>query len=145
MFLDNTDLVGDGMNQYENILREHQLRPTRQRLLISELLFGDKHRHVTAEQLRTEVEEAGGGMSLATIYNTLNQFSEVGLLREIKVEESVTYYDTNTCHHHHFYDPEQNALIDIPRDQLTLGRLPEAPKGRRVDRVDVIVRLAREG
>ena len=133
------------MNAFEQALRKHDLRPTRQRLLISELLFGGGHRHFTAEQLRAEVEEAGGGMSLATIYNTLNQFSGVGLLREIKVEDSVTYYDTNIDHHHHFYDPEQNALIDIPNDQLTIDRIPEAPEGRQVERVDVIVRLAKEG
>ena len=133
------------MSRYEDSLRKHDLRPTRQRLLISELLFGGGHRHFTAEQLRAEVEEAGGGMSLATIYNTLNQFSGVGLLREIKVEDSVTYYDTNIDHHHHFYDPEQNALIDIPNDQLTIDRIPEAPEGRQVERVDVIVRLAKEG
>ena len=133
------------MSRYEENLRKHNLRPTRQRMLISELLFGGGHRHFTAEQLRAEVDEAGGDMSLATIYNTLNQFSEVGLLREIKVEESVTYYDTNIDHHHHFYDPEQNALTDIPNDQLTIDRIPEAPKGRQVERVDVIVRLAKEG
>ena len=133
------------MSRYEENLRKHNLRPTRQRMLISELLFGGGHRHFTAEQLRAEVDEAGGGMSLATIYNTLNQFSEVGLLREIKVEESVTHYDTNIDHHHHFYDPEQNALTDIPNDQLTIDRIPEAPKGRQVERVDVIVRLAKEG
>ena len=131
------------MRQYEDMLRKHHLRPTRQRMLISRILFEDGHRHVTAETLRTEVEDAGGNMSLATIYNTLNQFSEVGLLREIKMDESVTYYDTNTDHHHHFYDPERNTLIDIPSDQLDLDRLPEAPEGREIERVDVIIRLAR--
>ena len=130
------------MSHYESILREHGLRPTRQRMLISQLLFEGGHRHFTAEQLRAEVVEAGGDMSLATIYNTLNQFSDVGLLKEIKVGESVTHYDTNNDHHHHFYDPERNVLIDIPRDQLAIDRLPEPPDGKRVDRVDVVVRLA---
>ena len=133
------------MDRYERMLRERRLRPTRQRLLISKLLFGRGHRHFTAEGLRAEVEEAGGNMSLATIYNTLNQFSEVGLLREIKLDASVTYYDTNNGHHHHFFDPESNELIDVPNDQLAIARLPDAPEGRRVERVDVVIRLAREG
>ena len=133
------------MSGYEKILRGHRLRPTRQRLMICELLFGGGHRHFTAEQLRGEVAAAGGGMSLATIYNTLNQFSDVGLLREIKLDESVTYYDTNNDHHHHFYDPDRKALIDIPNDQLGIDRLPDAPDGKRIERVDVIVRLAKEG
>ena len=133
------------MGRYESMLRERRLRPTRQRLLISKHLFGGGHRHFTAEQLRAEIEKAGGNMSLATIYNTLNQFSEVGLLREIKLDASVTYYDTNNDHHHHFFDPEQEELIDVPSDQLAIARLPEAPEGRQVERVDVVIRLARQG
>ena len=132
------------MGDYRKTLRDRGLRPTRQRLLISELLFTGGHRHFTAETLRTEVEDAGGNMSLATIYNTLNQFSEVGLLREIKLEQNVTHYDTNNGHHHHFFDPERNELTDIPSDQLSIGRLPDAPEGKKVERVDVIVRLSKE-
>ena len=133
------------MDRYESMLRERRLRPTRQRLLISKLLFGGGHRHFTAEGLRAEVKEAGGNMSLATIYNTLNQFSDVGLLHEIKLDANVTYYDTNIDHHHHFFDPERNELIDVPNDQLAIARLPEAPEGRQVERVDVVIRLARQG
>ena len=81
-------------------------------------------------------------MSLATIYNTLNQFSDVGLLREIKLEENVTYYDTNNDHHHHFYDPKQSKLIDIPSEQISLDKLPDVPDGQTIDRVDVIIRLS---
>ena len=133
------------MDRYEGMLREHRLRPTRQRMLISKLLFGGGHRHFTAEELRAEIKEEGGNMSLATIYNNLNQFSEVGLLREIKVDSSVTYYDTNNDHHHHFFDPEREELIDVPNDQLAIARLPEAPEGRQVERVDVVIRLAKQG
>ena len=130
------------LDKYESLLRQHDLRPTRQRLLISEILFGCDHRHVTAEQLRSEVADRGGNMSLATIYNTLNQFSDVGLLREIKLEENVTYYDTNNDHHHHFYDPKQSKLIDIPSEQISLDKLPDVPDGQTIDRVDVIIRLS---
>ena len=133
------------MREYEKMLRRHKLRPTRQRLMISRILFAGGHRHVTAERLRSEVEEADGNISFATIYNTLNLFSKAGLLREIKIDEKVTHYDTNTEHHHHFYDQEQNALIDIPRDKLGIEGIPSAPAGRRIERVDVIVRLAKEG
>lgn len=130
------------MNTFEHILREHDLRPTRQRLLLSEILFTGETRHVTAEQLRLEVADRGENMSLATIYNTLNQFSDVGLLREIKLEENVTYYDTNSSHHHHFYDPKAGKLIDIPSDQIRLAKLPDVPEGQTIDRVDVVIRLS---
>lgn len=130
------------MKHFSDLLRQHDLRPTRQRLLISEILFTGGHCHVTAEQLRAEVASRGGNMSLATIYNTLNQFSDVGLLREIKLEDSVTYYDTNSNHHHHFYDPKTSKLIDIPSDQISLDKLPDTPDGQEIDRVDVIIRLA---
>ena len=133
------------MDRYEGMLRQHRLRPTRQRMLISKLLFGGSHRHFTAEELRAEIREEGGNMSLATIYNNLNQFSRAGLLREIKVDSSVTYYDTNNDHHHHFFDPEREELIDVPNDQLAIARLPEAPEGRQVERVDVVIRLAKQG
>jgi len=80
-------------------------------------------------------------MSLATIYNTLNQFTRVGLLHEISLDNNVTYFDTNTDHHHHFFDSKTNDLIDIPKESIALKALPEAPEGRQVERVDVVVRL----
>ncbi len=130
----------------ERQLREVGLRPTRQRLALAELLFGgDGHRHVTAEQLHREAREAGLSVSLATIYNTLNQFSEVGLLREVNTDGSHTYYDTNTSDHHHFYWEEQDVLIDIPAEQLKLASMPPLPAGKKVKGVDIIIRLADEG
>ena len=129
------------MTQYSNILRSYNLRPTKQRLQLSEVLFNGQHRHLSAEQLHSEVKNRGGEMSLATIYNTLNQFTEVGLLREIKLEDGISYFDTNNDHHHHFYDPNTGELIDIPHDAIDIKNLPNAPKGKDIDRVDVIIRV----
>ncbi len=128
----------------EQQLREVGLRPTRQRLALAELLFGQGHRHVTAEQLHREARETGLGVSLATIYNTLNQFTEVGLLREVVTNGNHTFYDTNIDDHYHFYWEEQDQLIDIPADKLPLDSLPPLPKGKRVKGVDIIIRLADE-
>ena len=122
-------------------LREQNLRPTRQRVALAELLFNGPCRHVSAEQLRLETEAKGIRMSLATIYNTLNQFTRVGLLHEISLDNNVTYFDTNTDHHHHFFDSKTNDLIDIPKESIALKTLPEAPEGRHVERVDVVIRL----
>jgi len=122
-------------------LREHNLRPTRQRVALAELLFNGPCRHVSAEQLRLETEAKGIRMSLATMYNTLNRFTRVGLLHEISLDNNVTYFDTNTDHHHHFFDSKTNNLIDIPKESIALKALPEAPEGRQVERVDVVIRL----
>ncbi|MCE2516420.1 MAG: transcriptional repressor [Alphaproteobacteria bacterium] len=129
-------------NDHINLLRQHDLRPTRQRIALAGLLFNAPCRHVTAETLRAEVAAQGIPMSLATIYNTLNQFSRVGLLHEINLDDNVRYFDTNTDHHHHFFDPKTNDLIDIPAGAIGLRSLPEAPDGRSVERVDVVIRLA---
>ena len=130
------------MNKHIEILRQHDLRPTQQRLSLAEILLNGAHRHVTAESLRVEVKAKGISMSLATIYNTLNQFSRVGLLREITLDDNVTYFDTNTDHHHHFFDPSSSELIDIPDHKIKISNLPESPDGRNIDRVDVVIRLA---
>ena len=122
-------------------LRTAGLRPTRQRLALARLLFGQGDRHVSAEQLRDEVAAQGARVSLATIYNTLHHFTRVGLLNEVVVDAGRTYFDTNTGHHHHFYVESEHRLIDIDGTTVALADLPEPPAGRAIDRVDVIVRL----
>jgi len=122
-------------------LRRVGLRPTRQRMALAELLFETEDRHVTAEALYEEAERVSFRISLATIYNTLNQFTEAGLLREVAVEGSKAYFDTNTSNHHHFFCESDNSLMDIPDDTLEVIGIPEAPAGMSVTRVDVIVRL----
>ena len=120
------------------------LRPTRQRLSLAELLFGRGHRHVSAEDLHEEAIEANVPVSLATIYNTLHQFTEAGLLREVPVDSSKTYFDTNTSDHHHFYFADDNHVVDIPATGLSMRDLPEPPEGTEIERVDVVVRLRRK-
>jgi len=122
-------------------LRRAGLRPTRQRAALAALLFTDCVRHVTAEALHAEAEAAGEHVSLATVYNTLHQFTEAGLLRQVTVDGTRTYFDTNTGDHHHFYREEDGMLVDIESDGIAVVGLPEPPDGSRVERVDVVVRL----
>lgn len=120
------------------------LRPTRQRMGLARLLFDRGDRHVTAEQLHGEAMGDNLKVSLATVYNTLNQFTEAGLLREVVVEAGRSYFDTNTTPHHHFFHERDGMLEDIPSDDVVLARLPAPPVGKKVARVEVIVRLADE-
>lgn len=117
------------------------LRPTRQRLALTRLLFEGGDRHVTAEQLHGEAQAAGIRVSLATVYNTLHQFTAVGLLNEVVIGAGRSYFDTNTCAHHHFFFAASGRLQDIPEDRLRLERLPEPPPGTRLRRVDVVIVL----
>mgnify|MGYP003748902483 FL=1 len=117
------------------------LRPTRQRVALAELLFGGPHRHVSAEQLHSEATEAHVGVSLATIYNTLHQFHEAGLLREVAVDASRSYFDTDTTDHHHFYVEDEQRMIDIPASSVAFASLPDAPRGMQVSHVDVVIRV----
>lgn len=122
-------------------LKDAGLRPTRQRLALGKLLFDAGDRHVTAEQVYAEAGEQGIKVSLATIYNTLNQFTVSGLMREVVVAPGRSYYDTNTEDHHHFFYEDDGALKDIPLDAIALSVMPDAPADSEVSRVDVIVRL----
>ena len=125
-------------------LRAAGLRPTRQRLALARLLFGDgsRHRHVSAEELHTEAMDHQVRVSLATVYNTLHQFTDVGLLREITVESGRSCFDTNTGAHHHFYFEQSGELRDVQWDQVVLAQLPEPPDGCRIVGVDVVIRVA---
>jgi Fur family iron response transcriptional regulator len=122
-------------------LRDAGLRPTRQRLALARLLFAQGHRHVTAEQLQAEAQKARVAVSLATIYNTLHQFTEAGLLREVVVEAGRSYFDTNTHDHHHFFMVDTGELVDFSGAEIAVSSLPPTPAGTEIDRVEVIVRL----
>ena len=124
-------------------LRQAGLRPTRQRVELAGLLFKDHDRHVTAENLHDEITKAGVKVSLATVYNTLHQFTHAGLLRQVIVDAARGYFDTNTGDHQHFFLEDEGALIDIPGDQITVAGVPVPPAGLAVDRVDVVVRVKR--
>lgn len=127
----------------ESRLRTAGLRPTRQRVALANTLFRNGDRHLTAETLHEEVTASGFNVSLATVYNTLHQFTSAGLLRMIAVEGSKSYFDTNTSDHHHFFVEEENRILDIPDGPIEVGNLPEPPPGMEIVHVDVIVRLKR--
>ena len=120
------------------------LRPTRQRVALAALLIGDgMDRHVTAESLFASAQAAGEAVSLATVYNTLRAFCDAGLMSEITVDGSRSYFDTRLDDHPHFYWEDSAELTDAPKDELVIARLPNAPEGTEVARVDVVIRLRR--
>ncbi|CUH68210.1 Peroxide-responsive repressor PerR [Thalassovita gelatinovora] len=121
------------------------LRPTRQRVALAALLVGDgQHRHVTAESLFASVRENGESVSLATVYNTLRAFCDVGLMQEVTVDGSKSYFDTNTHDHPHFFWEDDGQLTDAPSEQLVISRLPDAPAGSEISAVDVVIKLRRK-
>jgi len=120
------------------------LRPTRQRVALATLLVGDgQHRHVTAESLFSDVQDMGERVSLATVYNTLKAFCEAGLIQEVTVDGSKSYFDTNTHDHPHFFWEGEDRLTDAPAEELQISQLPKAPDGAEVASVDVVIRLRR--
>jgi Fur family iron response transcriptional regulator len=120
------------------------LRPTRQRVLLASLLVGDgQDRHVTAESLHDAASRTGEPVSLATVYNTLRAFCDAGLMSEITVDGSKSYFDTCVHDHPHFYWEETGRLTDAPAEELEIARLPKTPPGAQVARVDVVIRLKR--
>lgn len=126
-------------------LRLAGLRPTRQRLSLAAILFGVGDRHVSAESLHQEALAARIHVSLATVYNTLNQFKAAGLLREVAFEGDRTFFDTNTSNHFHYYLEDTDQLVDIGSTGLEVKGLPELPPGTEIDRIDIIVRLRKSG
>lgn len=130
-----------GSQEIAERLRQSGLRPTRQRLALGTLLFADGDRHVSAEMLHDEALAAGEQVSLATVYNTLHQFTQAGLLRELAIEGGKAYFDTNTSNHNHFFIEEKGELMDISGDSIRVDGLPEPPEGMKISHIDVVVRL----
>ena len=124
-------------------LRRVGLRPTRQRVELAGILFKGQDRHVTAESLHEDVTGLGLKISLATVYNTLHQFTHAGLLRQVVVDAARGYFDTNTGDHQHFFLEDDGTLIDIPGQDISVSGVPVPPAGMTVDRVDVVVRVKR--
>jgi Fur family iron response transcriptional regulator len=136
-----TDLTGCPWHDVKSMLRDVGLRPTRQRMALGWILFARGDRHLTAEMLYEEATKAKVPVSLATVYNTLHQFTEVGLLRQVAVDGSKTYFDTNASEHHHFFVEGENELVDIPGADVIVNKMPVAPEGYEIARIDVVVRL----
>ena len=135
---------GCPVSELRDRLRRAGLRPTRQRVSLGWLLFGKGDRHVTAEMLYEEASGARVPVSLATVYNTLRQFTDAGLLRQLAVDGSKAYFDTNPTEHHHFYIEGEDRLVDMPAS-VEVGALPAPPPGTEIAGVEVIVRLRRVG
>ena len=124
-------LTGCPWHDVKSMLRDVGLRPTRQRMALGWILFGKGDRHITAEMLYEEATKAKVPVSLATVYNTLHQFTDVGLLRQVAVDGSKSYFDTNASQHHHFFVEGENSLLDIPDSDVVVGK---TPAGERADR-----------
>ena len=137
---DGVDLA----NRVRTKLREVGLLPTRTRIALGSLLFTSGDRHVTAETLLDEAKQARVQVSLATIYNTLHQFTEVGFLRQVPIDSSKLYFDTNNAEHHHFYVEDRQELIDISAADMVVGRTPVPPSGYEIAHIDIVVRLRRK-
>lgn len=138
------DLPSDaGVQLCLQLLNDAGLRPTRQRLALGQLLFTRGHRHVTAESLYEDAIAANAYLSLATVYNTLNQFTEAGLLRRIAADGIKSFFDTDTSVHPHFYLEGEDMLVDVT-DGLTFTKVPEPLPGHEIARLDVIVHLRRK-
>ena len=137
-------LAGCPWHDVNEMLQAAGLRPTRQRMALGWLLFGKGARHLTAEMLYEEATLAKVPVSLATVYNTLNQLTDAGLLRQVGVDGTKTYFDTNVSAHHHFYLEHKHELVDIPDPHLVLQKMPEVPEGYEIARVDMVVRLRKK-
>ena len=140
-FSGRTGLNGCPWHDVKTMLRHVGLRPTRQRMALGWILFSKGDRHLTAEMLYEEATRAKVPVSLATIYNTLHQFTDVGLLRQVAVDGSKSYFDTNATDHHHFFVEGEDSLVDIPDNDVLVDKLPPAPEGYDIARIDVVVRL----
>lgn len=134
---------GCSVGDVQTLLRDAGLRPTRQRMILGEFLFGGQHRHVTAETLHAEVAAAGMQLSLATVYNTLNQLTQAGLLRRIGPDGSRCFFDTNTSVHPHFYIEGEDRLVDVP-ELLAVKTMPQPLPGHEVSRLDIVIRIRRK-
>lgn len=128
----------------EKRIRSVDLRPTRQRIALAELLFSTGNRHITAETLHSEALSSGVKISLATIYNNLHQFTIAGLLREVVVDASKSYFDTNVKPHHHFFHEDEGRLQDIETPDLVVQNIPSLPEGTKISSIDVIVRISKQ-
>lgn len=122
-------------------LKARGVRPTRQRLSLLYILFRFGHRHVGAEQLYQEARDAGVRLSLATVYNTLNQLAEIGMIRKVVVNTGQTFFDTNTTDHHHYFDQDRNHVFDIEGSGIEVSKLPPPPPGYEIAGVEIVVRL----
>ena len=130
------------MNNKEK-LRDAGLRPTKQRIIVADILLNGFNRHFTAENLQDEINSSGNSMSIATIYNCLKKFKNCGLIKQVETSKDTAIFDTNTDYHHHFLNEETGELIDIENEEISLHKLPEIPHGYLNNGIEVIIKLKR--
>jgi len=131
------------METKENIVRHlerHGIYPTAQRIKIAEIMLS-RDQHLSADKVIEAINMGDAAVSKATVYNTLGLFAKKGLLREVIVDPSKVFYDSNTSEHHHFYNVDTGELSDIHQDQMLVGELPELPDSTEIDGVEVIIRV----
>ena len=131
------------MNNKEK-LRNFGLRPTKQRMIIADILLNGHNRHFTAENLQSEINSSGHKMSIATVYNCLKKFKKCGLINQLQTSKDTSVFDTNTDFHHHFLNEDTGELIDIEKEEISLTKLPEIPQGFLNNGVEVIIKLKAE-
>jgi Fur family iron response transcriptional regulator len=133
-------MVSDAHNDLAGLLREHSIMPTQQRMMIARVLF-ERHCHFSADEVMRQVNSERDKVSKATVYNTLGVFARNGLLREVIVDPSRIFYDTNTAPHHHIYNIDTGELMDVDAECLAISELPDLPEGTVAEEVDVIIRV----
>jgi Fur family transcriptional regulator, iron response regulator len=129
---------------YTERLRSLGLRPTKQRLTICKVLFDKKETfHFTIDKLKKKIEKnTKSKLSLATVYNTVHALKNNGFLKEISLQGNKTFFDTNSSNHHHFYDQDTGDLIDIKNEDISINKIPSAPKGKKISAIEVTVSVA---
>ena len=132
------------MKKAKEILKKLKLRPTLQRIAITETLLKKKEVHVTAYSLEKLMVKNKTFISRATIYNNLNELSNRGFLKKVIVKNDKMWFDTNLTKHHHFYDEEENELIDIQEKEINFSKFPKAPQGKNVKSVDIIINIKKD-
>lgn len=124
-----------------NVLALHGITPTQQRILIAQVMLS-RHQHLSADQVLQRVNSQSHTVSKATVYNTLGLFTDKGLIKEVIVDSTKVFYDSNIKPHHHFYDIDSGTLHDIDSGQLAIEGLPEPPAALKIQDIDVIVRVS---
>jgi Fur family iron response transcriptional regulator len=132
--------VNQTIPSVDDLLQQCNIAPTQQRRQIAQILFA-RPQHVSADQVLERVNQDGSVASKATVYNTLGLFARKGLIREVIVDPSRVFYDSNPTEHHHFFNVDTGRLEDIEAPQLIVQNLPTPPDGTELENVDIIIRV----
>ena len=122
-------------------LKLYGLRPTRARIRIGMMLL-DKPKHLSADQVHQKLNQKGHTISKATVYNTLNAFSKCGIVSEVTIDPSRTYYDSRTTPHHHFFNIDTGQLVDIASDDMSVENIPRLPDNTQIQDLEIVVKIS---